>query len=396
MSKPSFVQVAEAHSLGSAIAVSLNVASGDVLVIYTSMPTINASTINISDTLGTNFTNVITFNNGNTLNQQIVAGLLRGSGQDIVSATFDNSALNFLSVSEYTGFPGSFIIDHIDTSSGSQFFSNSFTETLPIASTSLLIATAIIEGVSPVTSGPSMGSLRAYDPYLVGPGTINFAYFDNTSNVISAQYFGSGSTLVGFSTLGFGLGVPPPPPPVQRPAAIFATPVVSNINRSQKDRLYPYKELQVISTDLAPIPFVCPHCRAPNIATIYRDVRDYSVSVGIPNINQGGMAPGQSFDFVGCAACGYWYRKNDYKRVPPPRIYDVGIAPSLVNQQVQSSTFGGGLTTAFTDGQAYQANISGIDTKILLESNMYGFTDDGFERTGFIVQALPTGSIEPS
>jgi hypothetical protein len=403
-----FVQVSEASTPNAtAVSTSINVTAGNVLVVAAANGgTTQSPAPTISDTLGTNFNIIENLYNGgypgdtgqyNSIYQLTFGvGLIQRSGFNILTARqqnplsgqFISNTSMFILGAEYSGVfvtNGNVVTDQSDGREISGY--GPFTETLPIQSSSWMVCAAIM--LNSDFSGPGVGSLRINDVQAPVPFGSRFLFFDNTIGTVSAN---EGSNSLPWFIASFGLAsVPPLPPPPELPATTWASPAVSSINRSQMDRIYPYRTLQVIPTQLAPLNFVCPHCRVGSQATIYRDIRDYSVSVGVPNLRQGGMAPGQSFDFVYCGACGYWYRKNDFKRVSAAAIVDVGISPKL--NTVEDIGVG---PPDEPEAWSIQANISNDDVRTNLQSMMYGFTDDGFERTGFIVQAIPTGSLEPS
>jgi len=231
-------------------------------------------------------------------------------------------------------------------------------------------------------TGPGTGSLRVNDSQR--PGAIfgtRLVFIDNTFGTISAN---EGSVAFAWYIASFGLSAAPPPlPAVQLPAAIWPDRVTTQISKS--DRIYPYSSFSVVPT-LLTIPFVCLHCGVGSQATVYRDIRDYSVAVGLPNTLHGGIQKGASFDFIYCGACSYWYRKNDYKRVKNINIVDFGINPNLDP--------GGNTTTAFlNEPETYEAesNIASDNVRIASNADFIGFTDQ-FERLGFRVIPVATGS----
>ena len=402
----SFIQVKEASNPSTTqVSTSINVTAGDVLVVAGVIQGNQQAPPVISDTLGTNF-NIIEslyqpgpgyqdpFPN-TTGDPQFAAnwplsfgvGLIQQSGLDIVTARQTHQSQLFIAnnpmyvlAAEYSGvfITGSDVL--IDQKDGRQVPSfGPFTETLNLQPGSLMVCVAAM--LNSDFTGPGTGSLRIND--FTQPLT-RFIYLDSTNGIISAN---EGSSSFPWYIASFGLAAAPfiiPPPPL--PAAIWPDRVTTQVSKS--DRIYPYSSFSVTPTALTPIPFVCPHCRVGSQAMIYRDIRDYSVAVGIPDVRHGGIQKGASFDFIYCGSCSYWYRKNDYKRVRNINIVDFGINPNLDP--------GGNATTAFlNEPETYEAqsNIADDSTRTTSDISLNGFVD-AFERLGFQVIPVATGSLD--
>src|SRR5207245_4505707 len=234
-----------------------------------------------------------------------------------------------------------------------------------------------------ITFSQNIGFIRDSEVFGITQAFLLDSTSGTTFNTLSLS--GSGTGLWWEAVLEL-LPVPPIDIPAL-PSAIFPT-TVRPPNRSYSDKTYPYAEILVVPTKLNPIPFICRKCRTPTSASIYRDVREYAVAMGIPSIRQGGIKKGERFDFIYCGACGTWYRKNDYRIVSNVRKIDIGINPALDPL--------GSLSTSFADEPGYMSDVANISTdsvRIAMNKNLFAFVD-AFEPTGFIVEPIATGSID--
>jgi len=142
------------------------------------------------------------------------------------------------------------------------------------------------------------------------------------------------------------------------------------------DKKYPYTSLMLIPTSQT-IPFICRECQLNQEATIYRDVRDFAISIGIPNQAHGGLTVGERYDFVFCMGCQVWYRKNDYLKIRNVNLIDPTRLSRLEPNDNQ--------TTAFVAGGEYNPlNITDEATRIRLQ-NKFNCFDDNFDPQTFEV-----------
>ena len=345
----------------------INIA-GDMIVIVGTNPNATAIINNITDTLGTTYKKQV----NDSLSQTILwAGQAKNAGNNTITINWANIGPNAVIVAEYGEVSG------IGTSGSTTGNFTSGSLVLNVANNGSWTVGGLSTQFAASNFNPAFGILRAVtgSTYLGSPFSI--LLLDSPGIALSSTWTGTDI----WSELGIELI--PSKLVVQLPSAIFQAPARPQ-NKTYSDKIYPYAEIQVIPTTLSPIPFICKRCGAPSSATIYRDIRDYSISMGNTSKNFGGLNRGERFDFINCGSCGTWYRKNDYKIIPNIRISDVGINPNLDPL--------GDISTAFADQPLYpssQANISDDNIRTAIDLNLFVFTDQ-FEPTGFTITGTPT------